>query len=153
MKGRTGVAGFTLIELMIVIGVIALIAAIAIPNLFEARKSGNESSAIQTLRTVCTSQTMFREYDKDRDGISNFATDVAQLRAAGLVDPNVGTGTKNGYAFVMQPVLDSEFQWVMTAVPVAPGNSGDRYFYVDETGVIRFQFLAPATSSSPAVGN
>ena len=78
---RAGARGFTLIELMIVIAIIAIIAAIAIPNLLAARKASNESSAIQTLRTIAAAQTIFRDRDYDRDNIPDYAAGADELSA------------------------------------------------------------------------
>jgi prepilin-type N-terminal cleavage/methylation domain-containing protein len=145
--------GFTLIELMIVIAIIAIIAAIAIPNLIEARKSGNESSAIGTLRTISTAQTLFREADRDGNETLDYASSLANLSNYELIDSVLGAGTKQGYVFsITRSSSTPEFQWNCTAAPQAPGSSGTRYFYVNETGVIRFETNTAATSTSPALG-
>src|SRR5687767_15845594 len=91
--------GFTLIELMIVIAIIAIIAAIAIPNLIEARKGANEAAAIGMLRTVTTAQALYREGDKDRDGVLQYAPDLESLRRTNLIDEQAGSGLKQGYRF------------------------------------------------------
>jgi prepilin-type N-terminal cleavage/methylation domain-containing protein len=148
--------GFTLIELMIVIAIIAIIAAIAIPNLIEARKGSNEAAAIGALRTLTTAQALFREGDKDKDTVLNYATAVGPQTTANtlsnvkLVDGVLGSGTKQGYMFTI--VTADAFTWSCTASPAAPGKSGDRYFFVDESGVIRFATMGSATSTNSAIG-
>ena len=143
--------GFTLIELMIVIAIIAVIASIAIPNLIEARKGANEAAAIASLRTLHAAEEMYRDQDKDQDGRLNFAVDLDTLRTTNaLIDQVLATGTKQGYLY--RVVSANEFFFEATATPVAPGKSGDRYFYIDDTGVIRFSTTASATSQSLPVG-
>ena len=89
---------FTLIELMIVIAIIAIIAAIAIPNLLEARKHGNETSAVGSLRTVNASQAVYIE----RTATQIFGT-LENLRAGGYLDDVLGNGAKQGYNFNCSP--------------------------------------------------
>ena len=146
--------GFTLIELMIVIAIIAIIAAIAIPNLIEARKGSNEAAAIGALRTLTTAQALFREGDKDKNGTLDYATTMNALKTTNLIDGVLGSGTKQGYLFVCSTPAggNSQYQWQCTADPVTVGKSGDRRFYVDESGVIRFATSATATSTDTAIG-
>jgi type IV pilus assembly protein PilA len=138
---RPGALGFTLIELMVAVAVIAIIAAIAIPNLIEARKGSNEAAAIGALRTLVTAQALFREGDKDGDGVLDYAASLDELAAAGLIDNVLGSGMKQGYTFTIGGA--AVFNWSGTADPVTPGKSGDRYFFVDESGVIRFNHPCP----------
>jgi prepilin-type N-terminal cleavage/methylation domain-containing protein len=148
--------GFTLIELMIVIAIIAIIAAIAIPNLIEARKGSNEAAAIGALRTLTTAQALYREGDKDKDNTLDYAsalgptTTSGTLGNTGLIDGVLATGTKQGYLFSIGAA--DAFTWSCQANPQSPGKSGDRYFFCDESGVIRFSTTAAATSASPAIG-
>ena len=144
-------SGFTLIELMIVIAIIAIIAAIAIPNLIEARKGSNEAAAIGALRTISTAQSLFREGDKDGNGVFDYATTLANLFSRGnLVDQVLGNGTKQGYVF--EVIAANNFEWSARADPASPKKSGDRYFFVDESGVIRFSTSTQAGSGSSPIG-
>ena len=128
--------GFTLIELMIVIAIIAIIAAIAIPNLIQARKHGNETAAIGALKTIATSQSIFREGDKDGNGTLDYAS-LPQLSSTQLVDGVLGSGTKQGYLFFCGASSStSEFLWFAMARPAVPSTTGDRYFETNHAAVI-----------------
>ena len=135
-------SGFTLIELMIVIAIIAIIAAIAIPNLLDARKAANEASAIASLRAIHSAQGIYREQDKDGNGTLDFATNIAQLRDANLIDAQIGGGIKQGYLITHPSGPGSSyatfFKWSWGAGPEEPYESGDRGFFINETGVIRY---------------
>src|SRR5580765_2223567 len=95
--------GFSLIELLIVVVIIGIIAAIAIPNLLASRRAANESSAVSALRTIHGAQATY----STTFGSGNYAGTVAgldgagltQLNSAGLIDRVLGSGTKSGYVF------------------------------------------------------
>jgi len=147
-------SGFTLIELMIVIAIIAIIAAIAIPNLIEARKGSNEAAAIGALRTISTAQNIFREGDKDKNNTNEYASAMSLLGSTNLIDSVLSSGSKQGYSFSTVVIAGSTslYKWTAGAQPVVPGSTGDRYFFIDESGVIRFANTAPATSASNPIG-
>jgi type IV pilus assembly protein PilA len=130
--------GFTLIELMIVIAIIALIAAIAIPSLIAARKHGNETAAIGALKTLGTTEAIFREGDKERDGNLDYGM-LSELSSTNLIDGVLGSGSKQGFIFqVSYSFVTSEFLWFAVANPALPGTSGDRYFSSNVAGVIYY---------------
>ena len=144
MKRTQNSEGFTLIELMIVVAIIAIIAAIAIPNLITARKMANEASAIASMRTLSSVSEQYR----NRFDSYPVTTPLATLETTGYVDSNLGGGSKSGYDF---DFIGTVTTWTCTAAPTTPTSTGDRYFFVDESGVIRWDGSAAATVASPAL--
>ena len=131
--------GFTLIELMIVVAIIAIIAAIAIPSLLAARISGNEASAVSSLRTISTVNEQYRT----RFGV--YAGALGDLNAEKYIDSVLGGGTKSGFGFTY---AGTAITWDLRADPSTPGRTGDRYFFIDESGVIRFSTTGTADATS-----
>lgn len=136
--------GFTLIELMIVVGIIAIIAAIAIPNLLRSRIQTNESAAIQNLRTVMGAQTAYSATNYV------FATNFADLTTAtpsflaGDWDPAHG-----GYNFVLGGDIDN---FTLNANAKSYGVTGNHGFYTDSSGVIRFAVMGDADGAASPIG-
>ena len=134
--------GFTLIELMLVVTLIAIIMGIAIPSMIESKKRGNECSAISTMRTLSTAELQYRI----RYG--TYGT-LADLVGAGSMDDSFSDGEKSGYAFASAAPTTST--WSVTASPATGLITGDRHFLVDESGVIRFSETGPQAPTDTPV--
>ncbi len=134
--------GFTLFELMIVVTVIALIAAFAIPTLHTSFKSGKEAATISALRTLHAADT---QYSLRYGAYSN---SLLALQNGGYVDSLLGAGTKSGYTLNYNA---TRYTWSCVASPEIAGVTGDRYFFVDHTGVIRMSHTSPVGSSDTPI--
>ncbi len=144
---RTRAAGFTLVEIMIVVAIIALIAAIAIPNFLRARVNANESSAIASMRVLIGAAESFRSNQTP----NTYPANLAALNAANppYIDAVLSGGTKQGYTFTY--TFQTANTYTLAAAPVTANVTGVRGFFVDQTGVIRVANPAPATAASPAL--
>ncbi|MBU1912894.1 MAG: type II secretion system GspH family protein [Candidatus Omnitrophica bacterium] len=130
--------GFTLVEIMIVVAIISLLAAIAIPNLLRARHNANEAAAIAALRTISTSCESYRSaqtpttYPPDLLTLSTETPPYIDAALASAIDT---ANTKQGFYFTY--VWSNANQYTCLANPAVPGTTGTRIFFVDESGVIR----------------
>jgi len=149
--------GFSLIELLIVVAIILIIAAIAIPNLLRARIAANESSAVASIRTLSTAEITYQ----GANPLTGFAASLSVLGGAGspctitataacLIDDTLGQGTKNGYLFVATPHVVGSVNTTNTlsAVPVSWNQTGVRGFCANEDALIHAS--ATPVTAAPA---
>ena len=156
--------GFSLIELLIVVAIILIIAAIAIPNLLRAKISANEASAVGSMRTIVTGEVSYAAA-----GWSNGTVPIGYSAALGdlggpggcaipsatatcLIDPSLAGAItaatpKSGYFFTYNKVANggTNTGFTLLGSPATPGQTGVRYFFADQSGVIRFNPTAAAT--------
>ena len=139
--------GFSLIELLIVVAVIGIIAALAVPNLVQSKKAANEASAIASVRNLVTAEITYAS----TLGGGNFGS-LAELSAENFADEVVGSGQKDGYEFSV--AANQSIGFSVIATPTVPGTTGERSFFSDETGVIRYTTdgTVPDSTSPPLGG-
>ncbi|HEX9761197.1 MAG TPA: prepilin-type N-terminal cleavage/methylation domain-containing protein [Candidatus Acidoferrales bacterium] len=154
-------AGFSLIELLIVVAIILVIAAIAIPSFLKSKARANEASAVAALRVIATTQVSYQStygqgFAPSLDALGPPSGGAEpSTSAADLIDSVLASGIKSGYSFVYNAIdTDSDGSvdaYTVNANPVAPGQTGDRYFYVDQTNVVRFNLTGPAGTTDDPV--
>ena len=140
--------GFSLIELLIVVAIIGIIAAIAIPNLLASRRAANESAAIGSLRTIGSAEAT---YLSTLGNNTSYAT-LSGLGTAQLIDTVLGCAaapcTKSGYQFTTTNPTAGTF--VSNANPTS-ASTGTRHFFADDSGVIRYDSAAAADASDTPI--
>jgi type IV pilus assembly protein PilA len=159
---RTSKRGFSLIELLIVVAIILILVAIAIPDFLKSKMTANQASAVGTLRTITSAEVMYSTaYSK---GYSSSLKDLApptggaapSSTAADLLDTIVSSGVKSGYSFVYTPTNQasngSYEGYMVNANPTQLNITGQVYYYVDQTNVIRQNNSKQATSTDMPLG-
>jgi len=144
--------GFTLMELLIVMAIIAILMLIAIPTVGSLKKKANDLSAIQSIHTIINSENMYESnYPTNGFACSLQAlggdpkTGAPSATAAQLIQPDLASGLKSGYIFTIANCSkinagcsDRITGYTITAKPQTVGSTGDRSFCSDQSGIIKF---------------
>jgi prepilin-type N-terminal cleavage/methylation domain-containing protein len=149
--------GFSLIELLLVVTVILIISAIAVPNFLRSRQRANEASAVASIRVVNTAAVTYSMTYPDLGYPAQLTTlgganpCTASSTQACLMDDLLAQGVKSGYSFVLtgDGVVPS-VSYAITGTPQVVGSSGQRMFCTDQTGVVRFDPSGSGCSSASA---
>ncbi|UCF38062.1 MAG: type II secretion system protein [Acidobacteriota bacterium] len=144
MLRKQKMRGFTLLELLIVVAIISIVASLAVANLQSSKKAAFEVAAIAYLRTWTAGQELYRE----RYGY--YADSDQQLISEELIgnpDPDA-----HGYTFSIDNAARSKYRWWGQGWPTEQGVTGDRSFFIDSSGVIRYSKNGRANENSPPLG-
>jgi len=156
---RKAERGFTLVEIMIVVAIIALLAAIAIPNVLRGRTTANESASVGNMRALVSSLEMYRSSQSAYPTVAQ--TWIAEMFPGGgvpafappsfdLALEAAGGGTVQGYIYRYRDGVTVGQQYQMVAVPGTLNQTGTRSFFVNETGTIRHCTGAAVTFTTAA---
>jgi type IV pilus assembly protein PilA len=170
MRFKRNPKGFSLIELLIVVAIILIIAAIAIPNLLRSKIAANQASAVGSLRTLVTSEitysstysvgftTSLGQLGPPASGGTASATnaDLIDEVLAGGLGSSATSSSKSGYAFVYAPsgsTASGQYEaFTITAAPVVVNQTGQNYYFTDASGVIRFNTSTTASATDSPIG-
>ena len=146
MKRR---AGFTLVEIMIVVAIVMTLATLAISGVLRARHNANEMAAVAACRTIATAAQNFYANSYPHTYPGSLSELVLPISDPPYIDSVLASGTKQGYSFTYTFVDTESFR--LNANPVIPGKTGTRYFFCDETNVIRADLVGQADADDPIV--
>jgi type II secretory pathway pseudopilin PulG len=158
-----------------IIPVTLIVAAIAIPNLLRARQAANEASAVGSLRAIAVAATAYSStygngFPPSLEAMGGAGADDVNCNHAKLIDGRLASSRRNGYVFTYTVELADGKQvalptgadrsgcatpggtgFTVAADPITRGTTGQRSFFIDETGVIRYDAQGTATAGSPAL--
>ncbi len=165
MNTRKRSRGFSLIELLIVVTIILIIAAIAIPRLLQVKQLANATAAVSNMRSINTAETAYAsEFPSlgysvsltDLGGTVGQTTAAPTSTQANLVDEslaNSGTTAKQGYIFAYDTSMNTAAPFTVYTMTGTPqGNTATRDFFTDQTSEIRYADGAAATATSSLIG-
>ena len=143
------VKGFSIVEIMVALVIIGVLTAMVIPNLLKARIAGNEAAALAGLKAVYSAVQLY--YEKNNAYPESLA-DLAQTDSSpAYIDAGITSGSKDGYEFSYSSAGVGDFS--ANAGPSVPGRTGNRYFYIDETGTIRVNLESEAGQDDPVLSS
>ncbi len=150
---RNSRRGFSLTELLIVIAIILIIVAAALPRLTRARMFAEETAAIRAVSVIHTAQTQyysqFNRYATSLAELGPPASGSAGAAGADLLDRELSTGSRGGYNFTLTATPQG---YTISGIPKTFGTSGSRTFYSDQTQIIRHRFTPePASANDPEI--
>ena len=152
-KGRKRAAaqGFSLIELLIVVAIILIIAAIAIPNLLQAKMSANESAAAASIHALNTAEIAYSSANP-QIGFSANLPNLGPSPGSGYIDGALASGTKSGYKFTYVPDTNTpSTSYTLNVDPVTRGVTGRRSFFSSEQNVTHYNGTAPASANDNVI--
>ena len=155
--------GFTLIELLIVMSVMLILMTLAVPQLLKLRKQAQETSAVQSLRTIGQAELQYNSAYPANGFSCSLATlggdpksGAPTAQAAQLITPDLAAGQKAGYTFAISNCTkvtvnnqDMYTSFEITAVPNSIGKTGDRGFCTDENNTIRYDPAGGTNCTQP----
>jgi type IV pilus assembly protein PilA len=144
--------GFSLIELLIVVAIILIIAAIAIPNLLRAKIAANQASAVGSLRTLNTAciaySTSYGQFPTNLTDLGPVASGgTATSTSADLIDSVLAAGSKSGYTFKFKAGASNQ-SYTVTATPITAATTGQSMYFTDQSGVIRVDTSGTGASAT-----
>jgi len=146
MKSRTG---FTLVEIMIVVAIVALLATLVVSSVLRARHNANEMAAVAACRTIVTGCQTFYANTIPHTYPTGLSDLVLPAANPPYIDSVLASGTKQGYVFTYV-FIDAE-SFTLNADPTNPGKTGTRHFFVNESGIIKVNSNVQAGLADPAV--